>query len=256
MKFSIITVCKNAEKVIERTILSILPQTYLNIEYIIVDGASTDGTVEIIKRYAEKHPTIKWISEPDSGIYQAMNKGIKLATGDIIAFLNAGDYYLDENVIGDVCDRIVNDSEHLIYSANLYGLSYDRTKFLNFNVSNVKIDTYFFFRNTLPHPSTFYRKEVFERCGVFDESFKIAGDYEHFVRCCKEHSVIPGILNVYTTFFNLDGISFSEYSKAPKKLELIKLEKMHYSKSERFFYSKRIFVKIKSSLLNVLSKLK
>ena len=100
MKISIITVCKNAENAIERTMLSVMSQNCFkeNIEYVVIDGASTDKTDEIIQQYSNKYP-IKWISEPDSGIYNAMNKGIKMATGEYLLFLNAGDYLIHYNVI-------------------------------------------------------------------------------------------------------------------------------------------------------------
>ena len=114
-KLSIITITYNAEKVLERTIKSVINQTYNNIEYIIVDGKSTDKTLNIIKKY-EKHIT-KWISEPDEGLYDAMNKGIDLATGDYIQFLNAGDELSYENVITEVFQKCAGAD--LIYGYTL-----------------------------------------------------------------------------------------------------------------------------------------
>ena len=116
MKISIITVCKNAENAIERTMLSVVTQSCFNenIEYLIIDGASTDKTVEIIKQYANKYP-VKWISEPDSGIYNAMNKGIKLATGEYLLFLNAGDYLVHYNILKSLINLFGNDAFDVIY---------------------------------------------------------------------------------------------------------------------------------------------
>ena len=100
MKISVVTVCYNAADTIERTMLSVLNQTYHDIEYIIIDGGSTDGTVDIIRKYADK--IAYWVSEPDKGIYDAMNKGIKVATGEWINFMNAGDYYYSNEVLKNV----------------------------------------------------------------------------------------------------------------------------------------------------------
>ena len=104
MKITVITVCHNAAKTLEKTIKSVLNQTYPNIEYIIIDGGSTDDTVDIIKRYADR--LAYWISEPDKGIYDAMNKGIEVATGEWINFMNAGDTFYEENTIDFVLEAI------------------------------------------------------------------------------------------------------------------------------------------------------
>ena len=121
MKISIITVCKNAESAIERTMLSVVTQSCFaeNIEYLIIDGASSDKTIEIIKQYADKHP-IKWISEPDSGIYNAMNKGIKLTSGDYLLFLNAGDYLIHYNVIKSLINLFESTQYDVIYGNAFY----------------------------------------------------------------------------------------------------------------------------------------
>lgn len=110
-KITVVTVCYNAVDTIEKTMLSVINQTYPNIEYIIIDGASTDGTVEVLKKY-ESHIS-KWVSEPDKGIYDAMNKGIKLATGDYVNFMNAGDVFVDESVLSKIANCISPASDIL-----------------------------------------------------------------------------------------------------------------------------------------------
>lgn len=117
-RVSVITVCYNAERLLEDTIKSVLVQNYDNIEYIIVDGASKDNSLNIIKKYNDKITC--WISEPDKGIYDAMNKGVKLATGDWIAFMNAGDTYVDENVISDIFRGKTFSSEIKVIGGHIY----------------------------------------------------------------------------------------------------------------------------------------
>ena len=117
MKITVITVCFNAANTLERTIQSIKEQTYWDIEYIIIDGKSTDTTINIIKQY-EKYVT-HWISEPDKGVFDAMNKGLSLATGDYVIFMNAGDYFADANTIENVASYIVNN-EVDVYHGDIY----------------------------------------------------------------------------------------------------------------------------------------
>ena len=161
MKISIITVCKNAENAIERTLLSVVTQICFseNIEYIVVDGASTDKTVEIIKQYSNKYP-IKWISEPDSGIYNAMNKGIKLASGDYLLFLNAGDYFVHYNTLGLLVNLLKDSVFDVIYG----DLLCVDPKSGEYSIKAVgeALGVNFFFVNTLPHQATFYNKDVFK----------------------------------------------------------------------------------------------
>ena len=145
MKISIITVCKNAENAIEKTILSVVTQCCFNenIEYLIIDGASTDKTVEIIKQYSDKY-TIKWVSESDSGIYNAMNKAVKMASGEIIYFLNARDKLFDEKVIASVLKQFETSDTDFLYADILTcdsnNLSKESIKKFN------HVDKYFLFR--------------------------------------------------------------------------------------------------------------
>ena len=120
MKVSVVTICYNAKTVIERTIQSVLNQTYSDIEYILIDGGSTDGTVEIIKQYS--HRISSWVSEPDHGIYDAMNKGVMRATGEWIHFLNAGDVYHDHDVLENFVPKISATTD-IAYGDTLYVFS-------------------------------------------------------------------------------------------------------------------------------------
>ena len=169
-KISIITVCFNSADTIEHTIISVINQSYKNIEYIIIDGGSTDGTLEIIRKYEEY--ISYWVSEPDKGIYDAMNKGIKAATGEIIAFINSDDWYAD-GAVKTVVEKFREtnaDAVHaivkLVKNGNIVG-EFGR---------NPKLED-FFCKMVIPHPATFVRASVVKE-ELFDTSYKIAADYD------------------------------------------------------------------------------
>ena len=204
-KISIITVCKNAESTIERTILTVVTQSCFaeNIEYLIIDGASTDKTVDIIEQYAIKYP-IKWISEPDSGIYNAMNKGIKLASGDYLLFLNAGDYLIHYNVIKSLMNLFEGGEFDVIYGNTL---SINPTSEQYFIKTIENPDIFFFFENSLPHQAVFYKKSLFDKFGLYDEKFTILADNVFNKKIiCDKHVSLKHINQIISVFFS-DGIS-------------------------------------------------
>ena len=206
MKISIITVCKNAENAIERTMLSVVSQNCFNknIEYIVIDGASTDKTAEIIKQYANKHP-IKWISEPDSGIYNAMNKGINLATGEYLLFLNAGDYLIHHNTIKSL-ENLFESAEFDVIYGNTFCIDPATAKYSVKKVEKrPKAD--FFYLDTLPHQATFYKKEVFEKFGGYDENFRIISDNILNKKLLCDHHVSAKYVDQVISVFVCDGIS-------------------------------------------------
>lgn len=245
MKISIITVCKNAENAIERTMLSVVTQSCFNenIEYWIIDGASTDKTVEIIKQYSNKYP-IKWISEPDSGIYNAMNKAVKMASGEIIYFLNAGDKLFDEKVISLVlkkfeesdCDFLYTD----ILTCDFNSLSEAKIKKFN------HADKYFLFRDCICHQASFFKKSVFERFGGFNENFKLAADYEMLLKIMANKSLKKEYLPITAAYYDITGISST--SEDVVKEERATIQKHFYSSFETFLYSSWLYQFIRRRL--------
>lgn len=178
LKISIITACYNAEKTIEQTIQSVIAQTYNNIEYIIVDGASTDQTMSIVNQYQDKIDII--ISEPDRGIYNAFNKGIRAANGDIIYFLNSDDILYENTVVDDVIEQfsLQNDIIMLYGDVEYVDSINGKIHFLSrdFNLEVLK-------NAQMPHhQGTFYNKEIFEKYGLFSEEYKLASDFEFTTR--------------------------------------------------------------------------
>ena len=193
-KISIITVSYNAVKTIEKTIKSVISQTYSNIEYIVVDGGSTDGTIEIIKRYEDK--IAYWVSEPDKGIYDAMNKGIYLATGDIISIINADDY-LENQSIEIISDLFKTEETDIICGSlniiDLYGNHY-ATYVIKNKISCIK------YKMCVFHPSCFVKREVYNKVGFFDIKYKIAGDYDFLLRAYNKGFKFLTISEVLANF--------------------------------------------------------
>lgn len=177
MKISVITICYNAEKEIGRTITSVLSQTYQDLEYIIVDGASKDNTVAIAKRTAERFPgrNVTIVSEPDKGIYDAMNKGIKMASGEWVNMMNAGDGFVDENVLSKVFEKEIPEKISFIYSDFYKATSFGRYFRVRKNCSETE--------RSLVHQSTIYKKSLHLQYGFYAVTPKIiVSDYLFFLQ--------------------------------------------------------------------------
>ena len=187
MKITVITACRNAEATIQKTIDSVTGQTWPSIEHIVIDGASTDATVLLLQK--NKTKIAYCISEPDNGVYQAMNKGLALATGDIIAFLNADDVYSNARVLETVAntmqaqnlDALFGDVE--FFHASNPGKVVRIYNSGHFNPSRIAW-------GWMPaHPALFVRRSIYERFGFFKEDFRIAGDYEWVARIFKNGQI-------------------------------------------------------------------
>ncbi|WOK06278.1 glycosyltransferase family 2 protein [Imperialibacter roseus] len=181
MTISIITVVYNNRQFIEGCINSVIGQEHKGVEYIIVDGGSTDGTLEIINKYASK--ITSFISEPDQGIYDAMNKGIGLATGEVVGILNADDFYVNHDVLSKVASTFISDSG---IDALYADVEYVRRDNPNRVVRKWHSGAYkrerFYYGWSPPHPTFFVRKEVFQKHGHYNTDLKIAADYEMMLR--------------------------------------------------------------------------
>ena len=186
MKISIITITYNSAKTLPRALESVRSQTYGDIEHIIVDGASTDGTVEIIKNYSkgpsDKVPStkaVRWVSEPDGGIYDALNKGIRMATGDVIGFLHSDDVLYSPDSIGQIAAAFESSKADVVYGDLQYcnGDKVTRRWRSNeFHPSSLK------FGWMPPHPTLYVRREVYEQVGEYDSWFRISADYDMVLR--------------------------------------------------------------------------
>lgn len=187
MKVSLITVCYNSAETIEDTIRSVLSQTYTDIEYIVVDGASKDNTLQLIEKY--KNKIAKVVSEPDKGIYDAINKGINLAHGDIIGILNSDDFYVDNHVIEDVVKTFVTTACACTY-ADLQYVDRNQPDLIKRNwVSGEYADGHFLKGWMPPHPTFFIKRECYKKYGLFNLELKSAADYELMLRMLHVHKI-------------------------------------------------------------------
>jgi glycosyltransferase involved in cell wall biosynthesis len=196
MKITIITVCFNAINTIEDTILSVAYQRNAKIEHIIIDGKSTDGTLNVITKYENMLAHV--ISEADSGIYDAMNKGIRLATGDVVGILNADDIYADQHVLRRVAKAFDTSGADAVFGDLVYVRPDNLGQIVRYYRSNqFSVDK--FARGWMPaHPTFFIRKTCYDEFGLFKTDYKIASDFELLVRFMAKHNLccyyIPEIL--------------------------------------------------------------
>ncbi|MDD2500273.1 MAG: glycosyltransferase family 2 protein [Geobacter sp.] len=205
MKVSIITVCLNNRTTIKDTIDSVISQTHKDLEYLIIDGGSNDGTLDIIEQYRQQ--LTKVINGPDGGIYDAMNKGIALATGEVIGLLNADDTYASADVIADVAGRLTDTGADACYGDLVYVDSSGRT------VRNWKADAYL--RHSMyagwmpPHPTFFVRRSCYERYGGYRTDLGTSADYELMLRYLLRHSITPVYLPEVLVRMRIGGSSNS-----------------------------------------------
>lgn len=213
MLVSIITVCYNSEKTIEQTIQSVLRQTYPHIEYIIVDGNSTDGTMKIVERYREKFAgRMKVVSEPDQGIYDAMNKGIRMASGDLVGIINSDDYYEDNAV-----ELMVGHMPKEPYAV-LYG---EMRNLVDDVEESVTIASpYFLERRSMNHPSCFITRKTYEKYGMYDTKYCCVADYDLFLRYKKHAEIL--FVPVYEIIANMRSGGASSTQRA--YFDLLKLQ--------------------------------
>ena len=184
MKVSIITVCYNSEKTIEDTLKSIQTQTHSDIEYIVIDGLSNDTTNNIIEKYNDIVST--HISEKDNGLYDAMNKGITLATGDIVGVLNSDDVFSDDNVIGKIVEGFNSKDVDAVYSDLIYVSENDLNKPTRLYSSKIFSKRLIKFGLMLPHPTFYARKACYDKYGLYKIDYRVAADFELLTRFIGE----------------------------------------------------------------------
>jgi glycosyltransferase involved in cell wall biosynthesis len=220
---SLITVVYNGEKYLEQTILSVLNQTYNNVEYLIIDGNSTDHSLDIIKKYTDSIDL--WVSEPDNSIYEAINKGISFARGEIIGIIHSDDWYEADTVEKVVRSLMLNRNVDIIHG--LHRL-WEDSKILGV----VGHTEQFLKSGMISHPSTFIKKSLYDKYGSYGKIYKIAGDYELMLRF-KSHNVRFLFIEEILANFRNSGISntankkmLHEVAQIQHKYQLIKYSRL------------------------------
>ena len=237
--FSIITICLNEEPDLHLTANSVVKQTCKDYEWLVIDGGSTDGTLEILQKY--KKNMSYFISEKDNGIYGAMNKGVKKATGKYIIFMNGGDLLYGKNVLQKVYDFIIKDKEaHAIYHGECLLHNNDIKKAIRPNRYYTKIfrsaPSFYLFFNTIDHQAAFVNRRLFKKYGNFKTGYRYSADYDFFIRTRREENLY---MHIIISYFNMDDNNkrFGD----PRILKEIKREtnnilRKNFTLLERFYY--------------------
>lgn len=242
LKVSIITVCYNSAETIGDTIASIASQQYRNKEHIIVDGASKDKTVDIIKHASS---VTRYISEPDKGIYDAMNKGIKLATGDIIGLLNADDFYADDTVLTQVAETFEDPTVQACYADLVYVDKNDTSRVLRYWKSRPFRAGLFKYGWMPAHPTFFVRREVYEQWGNFNLDFPRQADFELTMRFLEIHQIKSVYIPRIWVKMRIGGASNNSIKGIIKgNLEAYRACKLHNLAVGPFFIVRKVLSRI------------
>ena len=211
MKVSIITVSFNSAKTIADTIESVLNQDFPDIEYIIVDGHSSDGTVNVIRQYEDR--ISKWISEKDQGMYDAMNKGIAMATGDVIGILNSDDVYINQHVVSDLINLLEKQNAQVVFADLILVDQENRNRVLRYYDSSHFHPKKFRYGWMPAHPTVFVRRELYQAVGPFAIDYQIAADYEMLIRMLAIHKAPYAYLAKPVVRMRAGGASTSGISR-------------------------------------------
>lgn len=213
MTLSIITINRNNAAGLEKTMRSVASQTFKEYEHIVIDGASTDSSVEVIKKLEPEFAHLKWVSEPDSGIYNAMNKGIRMATGDYIQILNSADCLVSDDVTERMLAELEKQGRPSILYGNMVKCFPDGHKMVDKCFAGQEITMLGMFTGTLNHDPAYIRRDLFEKYGYYDESMKIVSDWKWYLQAIILGGEKPQYVDLDVTLFDMTGISENADSK-------------------------------------------
>ena len=248
MKLSVVTVCRNSQHTIARAIESVLCQRNADVEYIVVDGKSTDRTLSVIDNYRDAIDVV--ISERDDGIYSAMNKGLDYCSGDVVHFLNSDDYLHDETVVSDVSRVFTMDGEAGLVYGNV--VMFDESR--QWLVRYADVDERFFYKHTICHQAVFAKRELFEQIGKFDEQYKIHADVDWLMK------VFFGMGNVFRyydrsiCFFSATGFCSNPVNANRYKLDRQEISAKYFLEARLKLIAKKVLknlrLRLRTRLLN------
>ena len=207
MKLSIITINRNNAIGLEKTMRSVANQTFKEFEYIVVDGASTDGSVDVIKKIEPEFAHLKWVSEPDSGIYNAMNKSIRMASGDYIQILNSADCLAAPDVTARMLAGLENAGDPAILYGNMVKCFPDGHRMTDKCFAGQEITMLGMYTGTLNHDPAYIRRDLFEKYGYYDENLKIVSDWKWYLQAIIFGGEKPKYVDMDVTLFDMTGIS-------------------------------------------------
>lgn len=212
MKVSIITVTYNSAETLAMAIESVLRQSYPDIEYIVKDGGSTDRTIEILKEYEPKfHGRMKWVSEKDKGIYDAMNKGIEMAAGDIVGILNSDDFFTGNNIVKKIVDTIEKENVDAVYGDVHFVKPENLHKCTRYYSGSIFRPWMIRVGFLPPHPSLYVKRNVYERFGNYNASYKISADFEFIARLTLIHKIKMKYIHMDMVTMRLGGASTNNW---------------------------------------------
>ena len=225
VSISLITINRNNAAGLEKTLQSVATQTYKEFEYIVIDGASTDGSVEVIKKCESQFAHLKWVSEPDKGIYNAMNKGLRMASGDYIQILNSADCLAAPEVTEKMLAALEKAGNPSILYGNMVKCFPDGSRMVDKCFAGQEITMLGMFTGTLNHDSAYIRRDLFEKYGYYDENLKIVSDWKWYLQAIIIGGEKPQYVDLDVTLFDMTGISETnkELDKAERKQVLEQL---------------------------------
>lgn len=218
---SIITINRNNATGLEKTLQSVASQTYQEFEYIIIDGASTDDSVDVIKKYEPRFAHLTWVSEPDSGIYNAMNKGIRMAKGEFIQILNSADCLAANDITERMLAALENAGRPNIFYGNMVKCFPDGYRRVDKGFAGQEITMLGMFTGTLNHDPTYIRRDLFDKYGFYDESLKIVSDWKWFMQAIILGGEKPQYVDLDVTLFDMTGISETNKALNKKEREMV-----------------------------------
>lgn len=207
MRLSIITINRNNVAGLEKTMRSVAAQTFKEFEYVVIDGASTDGSVEVIKNLESEFARLKWVSEPDKGIYNAMNKGLRMASGDYIQILNSADCLAADDVTERMLSALENEACPNILYGNMVKCFPDGRKMVDKCFAGQEITMLGMYTGTLNHDPAYIRRDLFEKYGYYDEALKIVSDWKWYLQAIVFGGEQPKYVDLDVTLFDMTGIS-------------------------------------------------